>query len=109
MRELPRASFFAAAISTRKEGKLMASRTARGKRKGQHPKRGRNISRLRTPHSFEEALDHGWTIHEQLSSWQFHTANKREGFLFLTREGASNKTLIVPYVALYELRAPYFL
>ena len=86
----------------------MPSRTAE-KRKGQRSRRGRNISRLRVPRSFEEALDHGWTIHEQLSSWQFRTANKREGFLFLARHGVGNKTLIVPYVALYELRAPYFL
>ena len=80
-------------------------------------KTSRKLSRQRlrakdrapAPQSFEAALDSGWKIHEQLTSWQFHTANKREGFLFLTSSGAGNKTLIVPYVALYELRAPYFL
>jgi hypothetical protein len=87
----------------------MAARTARRKRKGQRSGRGRNISSLRAARSLEEALDSGWAIHEQLSSWQFRTANKREGFLFLTRHGAGNKTLIVPYVALYELSTPYFL
>lgn len=61
----------------------------------------------RTPRSFEEALTKGWTIHEQLSSWNFKRANKREGFLLLTK-GAS-KTLMVRYTALYELGEPYFL
>lgn len=65
----------------------------------------------RAPQSFAEALKQGWTIHEQLSSWCFKTANKRDGFLSLTREGSGkgSRTLIVPFVALYELQKPYFL
>lgn len=64
--------------------------------------------RSRVPRSFEEALTHGWRIHEQLSSWNFKPGNKREGFLILTRPKAS-RTLMVKYTALYELGEPYFL
>ena len=43
---------------------------------------GAKPSRHRTPQSFEKALEQGWTIHGQLSSWNFKTANRRDGFLF---------------------------
>ena len=66
-------------------------------------------SRPYAPRTFVEALESGWTIHEQLSSWTFYDANKREGFFFLTRRDKDSKTLIVPYTAFYELRTPYFL
>jgi len=85
----------------------MPSKSAK-KHQGTKRARHEKGSRLRTPRSFEEALDNGWTIHEQLSSWVFEDANKRDGFLFLTRDKGS-KTLIVPYTAFYELRKPYFL
>jgi hypothetical protein len=60
------------------------------------------------PQSFEEALGRGWRVHEQLSSWNFKPANKREGFLILTHSKTS-RTLMVKYTALYELSEPYFL
>jgi len=65
----------------------------------------------RTPQSLEEALKQGWRINEQLSSWNFTAANKRDGFFFLTRQGSGkdSKRLIVPFVALYELQKSYFL
>lgn len=63
----------------------------------------------RAPRSFGEALTKGWTIHEQLASWSFNGANKREGFLILTNGKSSSKTLMVKYTALYDLGAPYFL
>ena len=63
----------------------------------------------RMPRNFEEALTNGWKIHEQLSSWRFDRANKREGFLLLTNGKPSSKTLMVRYTALYELGEPYFL
>jgi hypothetical protein len=81
----------------------MPSKTAKAKRR----KHAKN-SRKHTPATFVEALESGWTIHEQLSTWVFYDANKREGFFFLTR-GKNSKTLIVPYAAFYELRTPYFL
>jgi hypothetical protein len=88
----------------------MALKTVKAARRTQGPVAAKS-ERHQTPQSFEEALKQGWTIHEQLSSWHFKTANKRDGFLFLTREGSgkNSKTLIVPFVALYELRKPYFL
>jgi hypothetical protein len=79
----------------------MPSKTAK------RTKRAKN-SRPTAPVTFVEALESGWTIHEQLSSWVFYDANKREGFFFLTR-GKNSETLIVPYTAYYELRTPYFL
>ena len=82
----------------------MPSKTAKAKRT-KHAKNSRPL----TPRTFVEALESGWTIHEQLSTWVFYDANKREGFFFLTRRGKDSKTLIVPYTAFYELRTPYFL
>ena len=69
----------------------------------------RAMASSRTPRSFGEALKKGWRIHEQLSSWNFDRANKREGFLLLISRKASSKTLMVRYTALYELGEPYFL
>ena len=60
------------------------------------------------PVSLEKALQSGWKINEQLSGWTFKAANKRDGFLLLTKPG-DRRTLYVPFVALYELRKPYFL
>jgi hypothetical protein len=67
----------------------------------------RSVPKL--PSSFSEALAAGYTVQEQLSSWQFRTANKREGFLMLTKGKVNSSTLVVPCVALYDLGAPYFL
>lgn len=66
-------------------------------------------SRPQCPVTFVEALENGWTIHEQLSTWVFYDANKRDGFFFLTRKGSKTPKLIVPFTAYYELRTPYFL
>jgi hypothetical protein len=78
----------------------MPSRTAKKTKRRSAPK---------LPNSFSEALSVGYTVHEQLSTWQFRTANKREGFLMLTKGKATSSTLVVPYIALYDLAAPYFL
>jgi hypothetical protein len=67
-------------------------------------------SRRRAPRSFEEALTQGWTIHEQLASWQFKGGNQREGFFFLRKKGpGESRTLMVRHTALYQLGRPYFL
>ena len=81
----------------------MASKAAKGQRRHRAI-----VGAPRVPRSFEEALTKGWRIHEQLSSWSFKRANKREGFLVLTK-GNAVKTLTVRYTALYELGEPYFL
>ena len=62
----------------------------------------------KAPLSLEQAFKAGWKINEQLSGWTFTTANKRDGFLLLTKPG-ERRTLYIPFVALYELRRPYFL
>lgn len=72
-------------------------------------KRRKAHTSLRTPRNFEEAYKAGWRIHEQLSSWDFKQANKREGFLIFSKEKCSSKTLMIRYTALYELGKPYFL
>jgi hypothetical protein len=78
----------------------MPTRTAKKQRKAK--------SSLRAPRNLGEALAGGWKIREQLSSWNFKSANKREGFLLLS-QGKASKTLMVPYKALYEPSEPYFL
>ena len=67
---------------------------------------------MKAPKSLQEALEHGWQIDEELTTWEFHgNSNKREGFLFLTKRGAHNNAdrLIVPFFALYVARRPHFL
>jgi hypothetical protein len=71
-------------------------------------KQRKSRSTIRPPRNLAEALAGGWKIGEQLSTWNFKPANKREGFLLLSH-GKASKTLVVPYAALYELSAPYFL
>lgn len=71
-------------------------------------KQRKSRSTIRPPRSLAEALAAGWKIGEQLSTWDFRPANKREGFLRLSR-GKTSKTLMVQYTALYSLSAPYFL
>ena len=83
----------------------MAPNTSKTRLRRARPKNSNSPA----PRSFNEALEKGWKIHEQLSSWNFKTANKREGFLLLTNGKASSKTLMVRYTALYELGEPYFL
>jgi hypothetical protein len=73
-------------------------------------KKLRKGSRHRVPQSLEEALTQGWTVREQLASWQFKGSNRREGFLMLSKKGSSEtRTLMVRHTALYELGRPYFL
>ncbi|MGB6876122.1 MAG: hypothetical protein WBD87_08810 [Candidatus Acidiferrales bacterium] len=60
------------------------------------------------PLSLEKALDGGWKIQEHLAGWTFTTANKVDGFLMLSH-AKDSRTLMVPFVALYELRKPHFL
>jgi hypothetical protein len=78
----------------------MPSKTKRTKRA--------RASKPRVTRSLVDALNQGWEVQEQLSSWSFSGANKREGFFRLTNEH-SNGTLMVRYLALYELGKPYFL
>jgi hypothetical protein len=60
-----------------------------------------------TPRDLQEALQRGWRIKEQLSTWEFTTSNRREGFLFLTKEG-TRQTLKIAFTAFYDLSRPYF-
>jgi hypothetical protein len=69
----------------------------------------RKNSRSQAPRSLEEAFAQGWTVHEQLASWQFNGSNRREGFLMLGKGGpGETRTLMVRHLALYELGEPYF-
>jgi hypothetical protein len=79
----------------------MPTRTAKKQRKAKRS--------LQAPRNLGEALAGGWKIHEQLTTWQFKNANKREGFLILTNGKASSKMLMIRYTAFYELGEPYFL
>lgn len=81
------------------------ARTTKRRRRARRPVR-RNDSPA--PPSFQAALESGWTIKEQLSSWDFSRANKRDGFLFLKKASAA-ATLMVRFNSLYELGEPYFL
>jgi hypothetical protein len=71
-------------------------------------KKQRKGSRTRRPRSLEEALNQGWKISEDLTSWEFRSGNRREGFLVLEKKGET-RTLMVRSLALYELGRPYFL
>lgn len=73
-----------------------------------HKGRSESVKPPQVPLSFEAALDSGWKITEELGGWTFSTANRREGFLLLKRP-RHPRTLYVGFVALYELRKPYFL
>jgi hypothetical protein len=77
-------------------------------RQATRDKKPRKGSRARAPRSLEEALDQGWKISEDLTSWDFRGSNRREGFIFLRKKGQS-ETLMLRCVALYELGRPYFL
>lgn len=65
--------------------------------------------KTRAPRSLVDAVNQGWEISEQLSSWKFRGANKREGFFILFNKKVSPHQLMVRYTALYELGQPYFL
>jgi hypothetical protein len=71
-------------------------------------KKLRKGSRPRVPRSLEEALNQGWKISEDLTSWEFRSGNRREGFLILEKKGES-RMLMVRSMALYQLGRPYFL
>jgi len=71
-------------------------------------KRPTTAKRRNVPRSFEAALKQGWQVHEQIGGWTFRSANKRDGFLLLSQP-KDPRTLLVRFVALYELRKPYFL
>jgi hypothetical protein len=78
-------------------------------RQGKRHREPRKNSRSRAPRSLEEALAQGWTVREQLASWQFNGSNRREGFLMLGKGGpGETRTLMVRHLALYELGEPYF-
>ena len=71
-------------------------------------RRSAAAKRRNAPPSFKTALEQGWKIHEQIGGWTFTSANKRDGFLLLTQP-KEPRTLLVRFVAFYELRKPYFL
>jgi hypothetical protein len=83
-------------------------RTGAKERQGTRPKGLRKSSRSRAPRSLEEAFAQGWTIREDLESWQFKGGACREGFLVLEKNG-DTRTLMVRSMALYQLGKPYFL
>jgi len=62
-----------------------------------------------TPKSLQEALESGWRIDEELSTWEFDGSSKREGFLFLRKKGAGARRLTIRFTALYDTRRPYFM
>ena len=78
-------------------------------RQGKRHREPRKNSRSRAPRSLEEAFTEGWTVREQLASWQFNGSNRREGFLMLGKDGSGEtRTLMVRHLALYELGKPCF-
>jgi hypothetical protein len=84
------------------------------------PKRTKHAKKLRIPRNIIEAVNQGWQIVEQSSSWHFdggmrpgeyfrwRDANAREGF-FRLKKPRSRETLFVPFLALYDMGRPYFL
>ena len=70
--------------------------------------------------SIVEAVNQGWEIREQLSSWHFDghlrprlristgaMQTARDGF-FRLKKPRSRETLMIPFRALYDLGKPYF-
>jgi hypothetical protein len=79
-------------------------------RKGKRHREPRKNSQSPAPRSLEEAFTQGWTVSEQLASWQFNGGARREGFLMLLKDGpGETRTLMVRYLALYELGKPSFM
>jgi hypothetical protein len=81
-------------------------------RQGTQAKGSAKGSRRRVPRNLEEAFKKGWTIREDLESWQFKGSNKRDGFLVLAlvlEKKGETRTLMVRLMALYQLGTPYFL
>jgi hypothetical protein len=71
----------------------------------------RNTKNVKAPRSLQEALEHGWQIDEELTTWEFDSSSRRVGFLFLTKPGAGKNAdrLMIPFLALYSTRRPHFL
>jgi len=67
----------------------------------------KNTTKCSAPKTLQEALQSGWKIDEELSSWGFGSATRREGFLFLKKRG-QRRPVTVPFVAFYQTSRPYF-
>jgi len=65
---------------------------------------------MKAPKSLQEALEHGWRIDEELTTWEFcGNSNKRRGFLFLKKKSAGAERLMLSFTALYDVGRPHFL